>query len=281
MGNCIYCGDKVGFFRSKHKECKNKHLEGKATISNIIRDSYLNNMTNNEDLSKFDETINIIAKESFIDENLKKSLLITGVENSIENAFDDGLLSEDEEKNIVNIIDFYNITQDELNKKGYFTKLKQGSILRNVMEGIMPEGINIQGQLPFNFQKNEKLIWIEQNVKYLETKNKTRYVGGSQGVSIRVAKGLYYRVGSFKGQRIQEEETNHVDTGLIAITNKHIYFGGSSKNFRIPYSKIVSFIPYSNGIGIQKDGVTAKPQTFVNGDSWFVYNLITNINNLD
>ncbi len=281
MGNCIYCGDKAGFLRSKHKECENKHLEGKKTISNLIRDSYLNNMTNSEDLSKIDESINVIAKKSFIDDKLKKYLLITGVENSIENAFYDGLLSEDEEENIVNIIDFYNLSQDELNKKGYFTKLKQGSILRNVMDGIMPEGINIQGQLPFNFQKNEKLIWIEQNVKYLETKNKTRYVGGSQGVSIRVAKGLYYRVGSFKGQRIQEEETNHVDTGLIAITNKHIYFGGNSKNFRVPFSKIVSFIPYSDGVGIQKDGVTAKPQTFVNGDSWFIYNLITNINNLD
>lgn len=281
MGNCIYCGQKVGFFRDKHKECENKYFEAQKTILNIVEDSYTNNMTNGENLINFDESINLIAKESYIDENKKKSLLISGIENSINSAFKDGLLSNDEEKNISNLINFYGLSQNDLNKSGHFTKLKQGSILRNIMDGVIPEGINIQGQLPFNFQKNEKLVWLEQNVKYLETKNKTKYVGGSHGVSIRVAKGLYYRVGSFKGQRIQEEETNYVDTGLVAITNKHIYFGGNYKNFRIPFTKIISFIPYSDGFGIQKDGVTAKPQTFINGDSWFIYNLITNISNLD
>lgn len=281
MGDCIYCGEKVGFLRKKHKECESKHIEARKTITNIVRDAYLNDLTSKDKLDNFDASINDIAKDSYITETLKKSLLIAGIENSIDSALEDGLLSENEEQNIVNIINFYNLSQDDLNNRGYFTKLKQGAILRKVINGIMPEDINVEGQLPFNFQKSEKLIWLEQNVKYLETKNKTRYVGASQGLSIRISKGLYYRVGAFKGERIQEEQTNHVDTGLLVITNKHIYFGGSLKNFRVPFSKIVSFTPYADGFGIQKDGVASKPQAFINGDSWFIYNLISNINNLD
>jgi hypothetical protein len=94
--------------------------------------------------------------------------------------------------------------------------------------------------------------------------------------SVRVAKGLYYRAGAFKGKRVETHETVHADTGLLGITNKHIYFSGSAKSFRIRYDKIVSFEPFSDGIGLHRDAVTAKPQSFVTGDGWFTYNLITN-----
>jgi hypothetical protein len=45
----------------------------------------------------------------------------------------------------------------------------------------------------------------------------------------------------------------------------------------VAYSKIVAFEPYSDGFGIQRDAATALPQTFVTGDGWFAYNLVTNL----
>ena len=68
-----------------------------------------------------------------------------------------------------------------------------------------------------------------------------------------------------------------VDNGMVAVTDKHIYFAGSKKSFRIKYEKIVSFTPYSDGIGIQRDAQTAKPQIFVTGEGWFTNNLIQNL----
>ena len=65
----------------------------------------------------------------------------------------------------------------------------------------------------------------------------------------------------------------------MLITNKHIYFAGE-KAFRVKYDKIVSFQPFEDGIGIQKDGVTAKPQVFKNIDGWFAYNLVTNLSQI-
>lgn len=137
--------------------------------------------------------------------------------------------------------------------------------------------MKIDGGLPFNLQKSEKVVWVFQGVNYYEEKTRTRYVGGSHGVSVRIAKGLYYRTGAFKGERVQTSETVHANTGLLGVTNKHIYFAGPSKRFRIAYNKIVAFEPFSHGIGVQRDAQTAKPQSFLTGDGWFTYNLITNL----
>ncbi|MGI6285975.1 hypothetical protein SEF58_09180 [Neomoorella humiferrea] len=35
-------------------------------------------------------------------------------------------------------------------------------------------------------------------------------------------------------------------------------------------------MPYSDGIGIQRDAARAKPQFFITGDGWYIYNLVTN-----
>jgi hypothetical protein len=68
-----------------------------------------------------------------------------------------------------------------------------------------------------------------------------------------------------------------VDKGYVYITNKHIYFSGPSKSLRVPYNKIVSFLPFDDGIGIVRDAQTAKPQIFKTGDGWFTYNLLVNL----
>ena len=68
----------------------------------------------------------------------------------------------------------------------------------------------------------------------------------------------------------------HVDTGLLAVTDKHIYFHGSRKAFRVRFDKIVSFDQFSDGFGIMRDAQTAKPQPFRTGNGWFGYNLATN-----
>jgi hypothetical protein len=72
----------------------------------------------------------------------------------------------------------------------------------------------------------------------------------------------------------------YLDTGILALTNKHIYFASERKTFRTPYNKIISMNPYENGIGIQKEGVTAKPQVFKGIDGWFTYNVVSNLTQL-
>ena len=175
------------------------------------------------------------------------------------------------------MIEIFGFNRDSLNSDPSYVKMVRGAVLRDVMEGHIPERMTIIGNVPFNLQKSEKLVWVFQNVKYYEMRTRRQYVGGYQGFSVRIAKGLYYRAGAFKGHPVETTQMVHVDTGFLGVTTNHIYFSGQSKGFRIKYDKIVSFEPYSDGLGVQKDGQTAKPQVFVTGDGWFTANLIMNL----
>ena len=124
--------------------------------------------------------------------------------------------------------------------------------------------------------KSEQLVRVIQGVDYLETVTRRERRGTSHGVSIRVARGLYYSPRQFRSRPIEWEETVHADTGLLGLTTKHLYFAGARKRFRVRYDKIVSFEPYSDGLGIMRDAQTAKPQTFRAGDGWSAYNLAAN-----
>ena len=143
--------------------------------------------------------------------------------------------------------------------------------------GIIPQRQNIQDRVPFNLMKSETLVWVIDAVDYLETVTRRERRGTSHGVSIRVAKGLYYRPSTFRSRPIEWEETVKADTGLLGLTTKHIHFAGNRKRFRVRYDKIVAFDPYQDGFGIMRDAQTAKPQAFRTGDGWFPYNLAANM----
>lgn len=273
MGKCIYCGTPAGFLRKTHKECKQKHEQGKSEIETLVGKIG----AEGGDLKHLESSIAKVAASSFISSDSLNASVVSGWEKAVELTFDDGLLSEQEESALTELKEHFELSQQTLDRTGSYSKLVKGAVLRDIIEGKLPERMKVDGNLPFNLQKTEKIVWVFQNVNYYEEKTRTRYVGGSQGVSIRIAKGVYYRTGAFKGERVQGSETIHADTGLLGVTNKHIYFAGPSKKFRIAFNKIVSFEPFSDGIGVQRDAQTAKPQSFQTGDGWFTYNLITNL----
>ena len=273
MGNCLYCGDPAGFLKNAHKECRQRYERGKSEIVSLVGKVG----SEGGDLKNLESSIEQVATSSHIDRATMNSLVASGWEKAVDVAFNDGILTEEEESALKELKQYFSLSKQELDRNGAFTKIAKGSVLRGILNGKLPEWNLENRNLPFNLQKTEKIVWVFQDVNYYEQKTRTRYVGGSQGVSIRIARGLYYRVGAFKGERVHTSETIHADTGLFGVTNKHIYFTGSSKSFRINYNKIVSFKPFSDGIGIQRDAQTAKPQSFTTGDGWFTYNLITNL----
>ncbi|MCK4529296.1 hypothetical protein KAW18_18185 [candidate division WOR-3 bacterium] len=273
MGDCKFCGKPAGFLRGAHKVCEFLHNEAKNKIISLVE----NAGSQGGNLPSLEKNINEEAISGYIDKTKANQLMVEGWEKAVERAFDDGVLTDDEESSLTELMAHFSLSQAELDKNGAYSKIVKGAVLRDIFEGKIPERVKVDGNLPFNLQKTEKIIWVFQDVEYYEQKKKTQYVGGSQGVSIRIAKGLYYRAGAFKGERVETHETIHADTGLLGVTNKHIYFSGGAKSFRIRHDKIVSFEPFSDGIGLQRDAATAKPQSFVTGDGWFTYNLITNV----
>lgn len=200
---------------------------------------------------------------------------VSGMNRALESAFEDHLLSDEEENALRAYIDRF--APHGLAKEQAIERLNQGQILRVVCEGGVPENIEFVGRVPFNLQKSEKLVYVFNDVQYYERMTRTRRTGTSHGVSIRLAKGLYYSPRQFQSQTEEWQETVHRDTGLLGLTTKHIYFRGPEKAFRRPYSKIVSIDYEYDGISYVPDLANAKPQIFRIGDTWFPYNLAVNL----
>ena len=276
MGKCKFCGQDAGFMRRAHKGCKQAHSEGTRRILEIAAKAAVGQ----SDLSTVQETLQNVASSSFIDAGLLGELLARAWDAAVSRALEDGVLSEAEEHALVAFKERFSLPTDMLDRTGAHTRVVKAGVLRDVLEGNIRQRVRIEGTLPFNFQKGETLVWVFQNVPYYESRTQTTHSGSYGGVSLRVAKGVYYHLGGFQSNPVVTTATVLVDRGILGITNKHIYFAGKAKSFRIRYDKIVSFTPYTDGIGVQRDALSAKPQIFVTGDGWFTYNLVTNLAHL-
>ncbi|MFJ1411741.1 hypothetical protein [Capnocytophaga canimorsus] len=248
------------------------------------------NILTDEEHKKIDDITSLIladnpfedVKNVFENEIINLKILQRSFENAVDSFLEDDLLSEKEEQRINEFIKYFNLSQSDLDSKGTYQRVVMASVLRSVSNGIIPENkFKVSDSIiPFNLNKNEKMIWIFQGVDYFEDTIRRKYQGGSSGFSVKVTNGLYYRTGAFKGNTIETKELKYIGKGFLGVTDKHLYFYSLNKSFRVSYSKIVTIFPSESRLCIHKDGVTAKPQVFSNVDSWFIFNLITQLNKM-
>ena len=275
MGDCSYCGQPAGLLRSKHSECEKQHAKSQEQIRQAIV-QFIQTRSNASNLSS---TILPIARQGFVRTNEFNDLMVDGWAKAVDLFLEDGMLSQVEESSLM---DFAQQTGlgPKLQQHPNYSLVAKAAQLRDLAEGKCTSRMSFNGPLPINLQKGETLIWAFPGTQYLEDRERKEFVGTSHGVSVRVMKGVYYRVGAFKGGRVTHVDRVNVGTGTLFVTTKHLCFAGSQKSVRVPYSKIISFEQYSDGIGIMRDAASAKPQTFVTGDGWFTFNLISQVSQL-
>lgn len=75
-----------------------------------------------------------------------------------------------------------------------------------------------------------------------------RTVGSSHGISIRLMKGVSYRVGQSRGHTVSETGIVPVSTGDFVITNQRLIFTGDKKSFSTTYDKVLDFELFSDGL---------------------------------
>lgn len=273
MGNCIYCHKPAGPLRKAHKDCENIFVAGKDSVRHLVA----NAIVTSRDMTDLENEINSTAASHYVDENSRRDLLISAWGQAVDSFLDQDPSNQVVPEYLNEMRKHFDLSQQELDVSGAYSRMLKWAVLQDLLEGTIPDRLSIVGTLPFNFQKNETLVWLFQDVSYYERRTVTRYVGRSHGASVRVAKGLYVRSGAFQGHPVKTDQVVQVDTGMVAITTNHIYFAGLAKSFRVNYNKIVSFEPFVDALGIQRDAQTAKPQVFVTGDGWFTYNLVVNL----
>jgi hypothetical protein len=273
MGKCQYCGKEAGWFKKAHKTCEWGYTAGIKEMKTIAA----NAIVHRDEWDSLEKKLVNVAVDNNIPIQYSEQAMIAGWERALEHFLEDNFFSKEEEICLLEFQQQFNLSQSDLDKNGAYTKAAQSSALREIMEGNLPNNVQIQGNIPFNLQKQEKLVWMFNNVDLYEEKVQKEYVGGYAGVSIKIAKGVYYRTGAFKGHPVEKTTMVQADSGIIGVTDKHIYFSGKRKNTRTAYSKIVNFTPYSDGIGVHPEARTAKPQIYILGDGWFIFNLVKNL----
>jgi hypothetical protein len=129
-----------------------------------------------------------------------------------------------------------------------------------------------QGPLPsvsypqLRLLSGERCHWVEQNSQFIEQQTHTERVGGYAGYSMRVCKGMTYRVGSMQGSSYPVTQSVCADTGCFIVTSDRAAFVGGRRSLAIPYKKILSMQVFTNGVQLQQDGARARPQMFTLGD---------------
>lgn len=209
---------------------------------------------------------------------------------AVEEAVEDHVLSEEEKRCLNRYRAHFRLDETRLDVYGqHFQLFKMMNLLRSLTEDeILPRfdlgTVREQfGRLPFNMMKSESLVWVFPNVRYLKEVTRREFRGSSMGASIRVAKGVYVRPGTFKGRSVESSSMEYQDSGVFGITTKHIYFTGSQKSFRVRLEKIVSFDPYKDALHIMRDTASAKPEAFTLSafEVWFSVNVIDAVMAMD
>ena len=274
---CTYCNQDAGFLKRQHERCYAAHENGVAQMIDLSADAALGRRPT----AGLVADLNRIASASYVPTQSLHELMAQGWITGLNSVLDERLLTGSERAALgVYLNQFRFLTSALQSVEGgveAMERLRQSTILRDMVNGKMPDPqLWNHVATPFNLMKSESLVYAFQDVRYFEDKTKRERVGGSMGTSVRVVSGFYVRNSRFRSRTEETEVTEHVDTGVLGLTTKHIYFSGQRKKFRVRYDKIVAFDYYRDGLGITRDALTAKPQKFVVGGSrgWFTSNLV-------
>lgn len=128
---------------------------------------------------------------------------------------------------------------------------------------------------PVILQDNE-ICHYSKTVSRVTTKNRVvGYSGASQGVSLRVCKGMSYRIGASRGVPIRQDVIEKND-GCLNITNKRIIFMAEKGAFDKSITKLSAIEPFEDGIALQ---FSTQKYTFMANDGPYIYQIISRIIN--
>lgn len=117
---------------------------------------------------------------------------------------------------------------------------------------LMENGKFPEVAVPIAVQKNEVCHFsCSAMLHEVRTETvRTNYHGPS--ARVRIMKGVYYRIGSVKAQRITRDVLRQIDTGALYVTSKRIIFDGTKKNSVIRLTNVLGITPYSDAVEVEK-----------------------------
>ena len=229
----VYIGLVVGviylLFTKVFRSPKRKGLD---LYSQKIKELLIDGNLSEEDKIILDK----IKKEHNLTDKDVEKYNLAGFKTFFDKITDDSRITEAERKELVKIYSDLNLSTDNLAyNQSDFNKYHT---LYLIDEGKLPT-IDVPN-LNVNLSNGEKLHYVNKAfiVKNKSVTKSYNYSGFS--ASIRIAKGLRYRVGNVKinPQKVNVMMTD--DAGTFYLTTENLGYIGLNKHFSMPYDKISS-----------------------------------------
>jgi hypothetical protein len=173
-----------------------------------------------------------------------------GVSNVFSNIGKDQRISEEERGMFSELLNYFGVdkSKTEFNQNTFNKYYSLALIDKGILPVVENHDINI------TFKQNEVLHWACGADLRKIKKITTRLNYGGLSFSIKIMKGMRYRVGSMSVNPQVSEQLVTEDNGTFWFTNMRIGFKGIRKNFDFPYSKINFFELMDGGLVISKSG---------------------------
>jgi len=269
MSVCKYCGQKAGWFSDAHEECVQKFQQSIESLKAATADAIVEGKSYDDVAA----SLNGLIADANIPQQDASAAFKQGWSNGAITKSQKEPLCVDEYNAMHQFFKAAGITPEDMVKFPGYVQSSFSFMLWGVLHGQILE---YDGPVRFNLQPGEQRVFGFGSMILYEEKATSSYVGGYSGMSVRVARGMYYHFGGMKGQRVQTSSLQEVDYGQALITSHNFYFSGDKANFRIPYNQVIRFEPYTDGIGIATNH--GKKQLFVvyglEDCGWFLYNVM-------
>jgi len=76
---------------------------------------------------------------------------------------------------------------------------------------------------------------------FSKVKNVSRYQAGTAGTTLRVAKGVSFRLGGMKGKMVSSSELTSIGDGHLVITNQRVIFTGLNRPIVLSVEDLLSY----------------------------------------
>ena len=183
----------------------------------------------------------------------------------LDEAVADERLAPDEEQELEAIARSFGVTLDtDKPTDRVLARYRLYWLIENGELPIVDVGVNLQKNEQCDFTSEAE--WYE----YRTVTKRIRYAGPT--ARIRLARGVYWRMGDLSVQAVTEEHFALKDSGTIFVTDKRLILQGSRRNATSRLSSLINWEPFQNGIKIDK--TSGKPQFYLFDNGGDVMNLM-------
>jgi len=179
----------------------------------------------------------------------------TAVLGVYQDVVSDKRITEEEKQSLEVLLDHFELkaTDIDFDQKS-FNKFYSLALIE---KGILPEIKEGNHDLNIIFKNGEVLHFGAVSVLRKLKRVTTRINYGGFTGSIKIMKGVRYRVGSIGVGTESKEILAPEDSGAFYITNQRVGYLGNRKQFSVPFNKVHSFEIRPEGMFIFKEGKEA------------------------